>query len=248
MLEKLLPAFNATQKIPALDIMDILASKAPKPHRELMTDHGFDSQMATTEELVEICECAETKENVSCSKNSKNVQFKSGNASLNNKRHKQKKQKKKLTTTRAPFFCKLHDSNTSHASINYKVLNARSKQKLDWKRKNLDGVNKYKDYQSKYKKNTQKLHLLHIETKKEKAKWTKAYKKLKSNPKTQQVEDASKGKASGNSKQSCTSRTFTPCEHIEADSLDNRPAPGPAPGAAPCLPQRQIVSRKQVAG
>jgi hypothetical protein len=42
--------------------MDVLASKAPKGHKELMTDHGFDPQTATTAEFVEICERADTKE------------------------------------------------------------------------------------------------------------------------------------------------------------------------------------------
>jgi hypothetical protein len=41
-LTKLPPAFNADQKLPDHDIMDIMASKAPKNFKELMTDHGFD--------------------------------------------------------------------------------------------------------------------------------------------------------------------------------------------------------------
>jgi hypothetical protein len=41
--------------------MDILASKATKSHKEIMTDHGFDPQTATTDKFVEICEHAETK-------------------------------------------------------------------------------------------------------------------------------------------------------------------------------------------
>jgi hypothetical protein len=61
-LSKLPPAFDDLQKVSDTDMMDILASKAPKGHKELITDHGFDPQTATTAEFVEICERAETKE------------------------------------------------------------------------------------------------------------------------------------------------------------------------------------------
>ena len=62
-LKQLPPAFDASQKIPDSDMMDILASNAPKSHKELMiTDQGLDPQIATTDHFMEICECAETKE------------------------------------------------------------------------------------------------------------------------------------------------------------------------------------------
>jgi len=61
-LKKLPPNFNAAQKVPDTDIMDILTSKAPKAHKELMTDHGFDPQTESIDRFVEICERAETKE------------------------------------------------------------------------------------------------------------------------------------------------------------------------------------------
>jgi hypothetical protein len=44
-LEQLPPSFDATQKILDQDMMDILASNAPKKHKELMTDQGFDPQL-----------------------------------------------------------------------------------------------------------------------------------------------------------------------------------------------------------
>jgi hypothetical protein len=120
MLQKIPPAFNAGQNIPRLDLMGILASKAPKSQKELMMDHGFDPQAATTEEFIEICEGAETL------KNSKKTQFKLDDDSSDDERHKQKQSKKKLkaTTTRAPFFCKLHGPNPSHNTSQYKVLNS----------------------------------------------------------------------------------------------------------------------------
>jgi hypothetical protein len=58
MIGQLPPAFEANQKILEPDLMDILVSKAPKSHRELMVDQGFNPQTATTDEFVEICERA----------------------------------------------------------------------------------------------------------------------------------------------------------------------------------------------
>ena len=72
-MEDLPPAFSEAQKIPAADMMDILASKAPKAHKELMTDHGFDPQTATQEQFVEICERAETKEQLFKGKSKKTI-------------------------------------------------------------------------------------------------------------------------------------------------------------------------------
>ena len=61
-LKQLPPSFNASQKIPDSN-MDILASNAPKSHKELMiTDQGLDPQTATIDHFMEICERAETKE------------------------------------------------------------------------------------------------------------------------------------------------------------------------------------------
>jgi hypothetical protein len=51
--------------------------------------------------------------------------------------------------------------------------------KDNWKKKDTS-ESKYWDYKSKYKKKHAELNLLQRETKKEKAKWTKAYKNLKS--------------------------------------------------------------------
>jgi hypothetical protein len=61
-LSKLPPAFDDLQKVSDTDMRDVLASKAPKGHKELMTDHGFDPHAAAAAEFVEVCERAETKE------------------------------------------------------------------------------------------------------------------------------------------------------------------------------------------
>lgn len=58
-LEKLPPDFGPLQKGTDSDLVDILASKAPKGDKELIADHGFDPQKTTAAEFAEICERAE---------------------------------------------------------------------------------------------------------------------------------------------------------------------------------------------
>ena len=172
-LAKLPPGFDAAQKLPDTDIMDIMASKAPKNHKELMTDHGFDPQTATREQFMEICERAETKEAIQ-----KKPKYSSDDDSYRNERPTKKAKKPKhQAPARREFYCREHGPNSTHDSKDCKVLIAAKKQ--DWKKKD-NSEHKYSDYKSKYKKKHAELNLLQMETKKEKAKWTKMFKKLKS--------------------------------------------------------------------
>jgi hypothetical protein len=172
-LTKLPPNFNARQKIPDTDIMDIMALKAPSSHKELMTDHGFDPQMATLEELVEICERQETKEAI----RKRPVYTSDSDSSVEAPRHKKKKyQKNPKPDKRQDFCCKEHGPNPTHDTIDCKVLNGRKKK--DWKDKDKSET-KYSDYRSKCRKKHAELNLLQAQAKKEKAKWKKAYANMK---------------------------------------------------------------------
>jgi hypothetical protein len=180
-LSKLPPAFDDLQKVSDTDMMDILASKAPKGHKQLMTDHGFDPQTATTAEFVEICERAETKEALQTRKQSHDADDDSSDDEVQGP----KKPRKKANTSsyhnsreRSELYCKEHGPNDSHNTSTCKVLLKRGG-KDNWKKKDTS-ESKYSDYKSKYKKKHAELNLLQKETKKEKANWTKAYKNLKS--------------------------------------------------------------------
>jgi hypothetical protein len=94
-LSKLPPAFDDLQKVSDTDMMDVLASKAPKGHKKLMTDHGFDPQTTTTAEFVEICERAETKEGLQTCKRSHD----SDDDSSDDKVQHPKKPRKKAKTS-----------------------------------------------------------------------------------------------------------------------------------------------------
>jgi hypothetical protein len=182
-LSKLPPAFDDLQKVLDTDMMDVLASKAPKGHKELMTDHGFDPQTATTAEFVEICECAETKEALQTRKQSHD----SDDDSSDDEVQRPKKPRKKTKTSschnsrqRSEFYCEEHSPNPTHNTSTCKVLlNCGGKD--NWKKKDTS-ESEYSDCKSKHKKKHAELNLLQKETKKEKAKWTKAkaYKNLKS--------------------------------------------------------------------
>ena len=186
-LEQLPPSFDASQKILDQDMMDILASNAPKSHKELMTDQGFDPQTATTDQFVEICERAECKEAL----RTKHDRNRSEDDSSEDERPSKKSNKKRTSVPykakRAPYFCKEHGPNTTHDSKDCKVLSG----KKDWKKKDTFEKSEYKN---KYKKKTRELNLLQKETRKEKAKWTRAYNKL--NKSTDSNNDTSDGEVS----------------------------------------------------
>jgi hypothetical protein len=64
-LGRLHPDFNDAQKLPDKDIMDVLATKAPKEeHKALMIEQGFNPETSTVEEFVEISKRAETKKTI----------------------------------------------------------------------------------------------------------------------------------------------------------------------------------------
>jgi hypothetical protein len=86
-------AFAAARKVRPADATDVLASKAPKSHKEMMTDHGLDPQTATSDAFIKICECAETKD--ALKHPSRSRRFKSDDCS--SMEHPNKKAKKKAT-------------------------------------------------------------------------------------------------------------------------------------------------------
>jgi hypothetical protein len=175
-LSKLPPAFDDLQKVSDTDMMDVLASKAPKGHEELMTDHGFDPQTATTAEFVDICERAETKEALV---QTRKQSHDSDDDSSDDEVQRPKKPRKKAKTSschstkeRSEFHCKEHGPNRTHNTSTCKVLLNRGG-KDNWKKKD-NSESKCSDHKSKCKKKHAELNLLQKETKKEKAKWTKA--------------------------------------------------------------------------
>jgi hypothetical protein len=90
------PLFHESQKIPASKLLDILASKAPQAHKAIMIEQGFNPQMATIQQFVEISKRAKTKEALGQSKQVKSLDSDSNSDDKEHDRshHKDKKSKK----------------------------------------------------------------------------------------------------------------------------------------------------------
>ena len=223
-MESFPPNFNADQKVAATDLLDILASKAPKNHKELLTDHGFDPQTETMERFVEICERAETKFNLAKGKAERRFESDDDSDSSGSPKKKVKKMPKKKQAYQKKqnkrFYCSEHGPNNTHDTKHCKVLNhGNSEEKPDWKKKNRDG-GKCKDCQSKHKKKQHELNLLQAETKRSKAKWEKACKKLKSDN-SSEAGEVSSNEETSRAPTRATVRTFTPREHQRNDASES---------------------------
>jgi hypothetical protein len=203
MLVKLPPTFNEGQKPPDSD----MASEAPKTQKILMTDHGFDLQTTTADEFVEICERTETKDSIQLKRSSKHS---SGHNSNNNEPHTKKTKKKGKTAQviRQEFCCKEHGLNSTHDSKDCKVLNG-AKKEANKKRDN--SKNKHLDCKSK-SKCKKELNLLQMETKREKAKGTKACKRLKSDQANSDSDASSHSSGSSSSSFDSDSEWETGCK------------------------------------
>ena len=174
-LAQMPPNYDATQKLSALDIMDIMASKAPQSHKDLMTEHGFDPQTATTEKFVELCERAENRD----SKRKPKYDDMSEEDSGSERENRKNKKKPKYRERKRDFFCKKHGPNNSHDSKDCKHLKDPGNYYASKKLLNADE-------KSKYKRKQHELHILQRETtqakestKREKEKWIKLHKKLR---------------------------------------------------------------------
>jgi hypothetical protein len=105
MLTKLPPGYKDAQKISDTDMIDNLAVLAPREHKNLMIEQGFDPRTATIETYVEICERAETKEDTHKeTKTRKNARFASDDDESDSSYKKKKKQKKKEYRKREEYF------------------------------------------------------------------------------------------------------------------------------------------------
>ena len=161
-LEKLPPAFAAEQKVSDSDLMDTLASKAPKSQKELMTDHGFDPQIAATGEFVKICECAETKEALLNKHSSKHI---CSDCDSSKDEHSKRKRNKKTKTSgscrgkaKSKHCCEEHGPNPTHDTIDCEVIVGRLKKKFNWKNKDKS-EGKCSGYKAKHKKKHNELNL-----------------------------------------------------------------------------------------
>jgi len=180
-MSKMPPLFDATQKLEQKELLDILASKAPQPHKAIMIEHGFDPQTATIQEFVEISERAETKEALENKRKTKYYDDSTSDESRDKKPSRSKKSRSKHETPRErkEFFCKQHGANSTHDSRDCKVLNNAGgrDERPNWKQPDRQKKD-YKDHKAKYKNKIRDMNVMQREAKDEKEKWKKANKTL----------------------------------------------------------------------
>jgi hypothetical protein len=197
-LTKMPPDFNEDQKLGDKDILDIMASKAPQTHKDLLTEHGFIAQDSTVEKFVEFCERAEAKET------KRKPAYESDYEDSDRERQQKKAKQKPIKRERTEFFCKEHGPNHSHNSKDCKVLSDPKRE--TWKKKAND-PEKYKDYKSKYQKKHAELNLLQRETKREKAKYEKARKNLSANSDSESSDAEASKKSSSSARSTVQNET-----------------------------------------
>jgi hypothetical protein len=182
------PLFDDSQKISARESIIILAKRAPKAHKAMLVQHGFNPENGSMEDFIDYCERAETNAHITHgAKDSGGASSdSSGSESPGSKRVAHKKLQKKKTFKKneqrprnkqqQEYFCKYHKVNPTHDSADCKVLNGlKADRDKAAGRNNERGPNRDNKYKKKYKE----LHLLQTNADKEKAKYKKAYQKLK---------------------------------------------------------------------
>ena len=205
------PAYNDTQAIKDTELLDVLASQAPQSHKDMLTDQGFDPLTENVDKFIELCERAETKEDISNRSQSHKQKPRFTEPDSSDSEHDYKKKSKRPTsrTSRSPYYCKEHGRNITHDTKDCKVILGASGQLKPTKEKQV-----YKDYQSKYKKKSRDLHILQLETENEKAKWKKAYKKLEKAKKansSKEGETSTKNNESSSDKEDSSSASASLC-------------------------------------
>ena len=161
-MAQLQPLFEDSQVIEESELVNFLVNKAPKSHKAMLINQGFNPETATLETFVEPCERAETTDDIAGAK------FAASDADSEPRRKKRTKTKndhgKKCIKRYTKMYCSLHGDNTSHNSKDCNVLKSKSKAKPKFSKKD-------------FKKKAREFNLIEKKASQEKAKYLK-YKSL----------------------------------------------------------------------
>jgi hypothetical protein len=147
------PSFDDTQKLSKRELIINIASKAPKPHKKMLIQQGYNSENDSMTDLIDYCERAETTENVEhgAKRDKANLDDSSSDSEQgfteSRPRSRSKSIKKKETKPRREkekkfdFYCRYHKENDSHDTADCKVINngngngdaRKPKRSNDWK-------------------------------------------------------------------------------------------------------------------
>ena len=113
-MAQLPPLFEDSQVLDEPELVDFLANKAPKSHKAMLINQGFNPEISNLETFVEHCERAETTDNIAGAK------FAAPDEDSEPRMKKRTKTKSdcdiKQIKRSTKMYCSLHGENTIHNS------------------------------------------------------------------------------------------------------------------------------------
>ena len=129
------PLFDDSQVLEESELVNFLANKAPKSHKAMLINKGFNPETSTLDTFVEHCERAETIDDISGAK------FAASDEESEPSRKKRTKTKSdggnKGIKRYTKMYCSLHGENTSHNSKDCNTLKAKGKAKTKLSKKDF---------------------------------------------------------------------------------------------------------------
>ena len=127
------PLFKDSQVLEESELVDFLANKAPKSHKAMLINQGFNPETSTIETFFEHCKRAETTNDIAREK------FADSEEESEPRRKKRTKTKsdrgKKLIKRSTKMYCSLRGENTSHNSTDCNTIKAKGKAKTKFSKK-----------------------------------------------------------------------------------------------------------------
>jgi hypothetical protein len=129
------PAFDVTQKLSERKLIINIASKAPKPHKKMLIQQGYNPENGSMTDLTDFCERAKTTKNVEHSAKRDKAKLDDSSSDSDQgftesrSRSRSKSIKKKETKPRREkekkfdFYCRYHKENDSQDTADCKVIN-----------------------------------------------------------------------------------------------------------------------------
>ena len=135
-MAQLPPLFEDSQVLDDSELVDSLANKAARSHKEMLINQGFYPETATLETFVEHCDCAETTDDIAGAKFAASEEdSKPGRKKRTNTKSDCGKKRIKRSTK---IYCSLHGENTSHNSKDCNTLKAKGKAKPKLSKKDFN--------------------------------------------------------------------------------------------------------------
>ena len=140
-MDQLPPLFEDSQMLDESELVDSLANKAPRTHKEMLISQGFNTETATLGTFFEHYQRAETTDDIA------GVKFAASDEDSEPRKKKRTKSKddhgKKCKKRSTKMYCSLHGDNTSHTSRECNVLKSKGKEnpkfsKRDFKKKSRE--------------------------------------------------------------------------------------------------------------